>query len=70
MSLTLGLSLAGGLIFILLLALWFAYRKGQNSAEGKQAKKGIDNARTRIEVEADLSHLSPADRERLLNRRD
>lgn len=70
MSLTLGLSLAGGLIVILLLALWVAYRKGQAGAEGKQAKKGIDNARAAIKIDAGVHRLPADERDRLLNRRD
>jgi hypothetical protein len=50
MSTTVILSLVGGVIFVGLIALWIAFKKGENSAEGKQAKADLKVVKRQAEV--------------------
>lgn len=49
---------------------WLSYLGGKKSAEGKQAKQGVDNAKAAIKIDAGIHRLDDAERQRLLNRRD
>jgi hypothetical protein len=70
MSTTVILSLVGGVIFVGLIALWIAFKKGENNAEGEQAKQGVENAKKAIKIDSGVHRLDAPTRERLLNRRD